>query len=205
MPTTVSRNAPVAAASRPVAPHVVVPKLMENDPAQRAQVSPSGLITVSGVASNRGIIASFLKLEFEGKSVSIGLSGGQSPRATFEKLEKAMPNGYRLERQAVRAFGDTVAFRIVKDTSKSNVAAINAAFSKALKKTSTAGDKVGVGELRAAVKVAEKDGMTAADKDALARNWAGLFTGAGFRATPAAQKEYAKLQEKLDLPVYPVR
>jgi hypothetical protein len=192
------------------APKALIPTVSENDPGLRAQVDPSsGKVTLSGKANNRGTVASFFKLDVDGQSVRFPLRGGETPRATMALVEKALPAGYALKPAVVRSpGGDVVAFTIEKKSApppRSNVDEIDAQFAKASKKSSTAGVKVGVNELRKAVELAEKGGLSADDRDALARNWAGLFNGAEWRATPAAQKEFARLQERLDLPVYPVR
>ena len=189
-----------------VQPKQLVPRVQANDPAQRVSVAASGQVTIRGKASNRGIVQSFIKLDFDGKSVSLSLHGGENPREVVARLEKSLPRGYALERKAVRTFDDAASFVIVKGSpAKSNVAEIEQTFAKAKKASSTAGDKVSVAELRKAVAVAQQGGLSDDDKAALARSWAALFDGAGYRATPAAQKEYAKLQERLGLPVYPVR
>lgn len=184
-------------------------KVSENDPAMKAELTGNGTkVILRGTANNRGTVASFLSVEFEGKRVTVPLSRGDTAKAATAKLGKAMPAGYEVFTpvEAGRTGADVAQFVIRKvAVAKSNVAEINAAFAKATKASSESGAKVGLKELTAAVAIAEKGGLSTQDKNALAQNWAKLFTGAGYLATPAAQREYAKLQERLDLPVINVR
>jgi hypothetical protein len=79
------------------------------------------------------------------------------------------------------------------------------AFHTATSKNSAMGTKVTKGELQNIVKIALEDGhMDQWEKDVIAGNWAGLFTGAGFNATRAAQEYFAKIQNRFDLPIIPV-
>jgi hypothetical protein len=203
MPTPI-RPASSQASSATVSTRPLKVKAAGNDPAQKVTASSAGVVTVSGTANNRGIARSVLTFEFDGKRVSIDPDAGDTAKKVLEKLQQALPKGYQAER--VSGSGASVSFRVLKEGApRSNVAAINDAFQRAQRDGSVAGNKVGVNELRAAVKAAEAGGFSAADKLALAQNWAGLFTGAEYRATPAAQREFAKLQERLELPRVPVR
>ena len=60
--------------------------------------------------------------------------------------------------------------------------------------------------LRRAVRAARSDDgqIDAMEKDTIARRWSLLFTGTGWLATPAAQREYARLKHQLGLPEYGV-
>lgn len=184
-------------------------KVSENDPAMKAELVGNGTkVILRGTANNRGTVASFLAVEFDGKRVRVPLSRGDTAKAAKEKLSQAMPAGYQVFTpvEAGRSSADLAQFVIRKvAVAKSNVAEIDAAFRKATKASSESGAKVGVTELRTAVAVAEKGGLSDLDKQTLASNWARLFNGAGYAATPAAQREYARLQQELDLPVFPVR
>lgn len=204
----ISRTTPTAPA-RPAQPTSLQLKVSENDPALKAELVGGGTkVVLRGTANNRGTVASRLGLEFDGKRVSVPLSRGDTAKAIAEKLRAAMPAGYEVFTpvEAGRSGPELAQFGIRKvAVAKSNVSQIDAAFARATKRTSEAGAKVTVKELNTAVRAALQGGLSAEDKDALARNWASLFTGAGYQATPAAQREFAKLQEQLDLPVYPVR
>lgn len=68
-------------------------KVMENDPTMKASASDFGF-RVGGRASNNGVVASFLKLDFDGKSVNIDLSRGDMAPTVMSKLQKALPKGY---------------------------------------------------------------------------------------------------------------
>jgi hypothetical protein len=68
-------------------------KVTENDPSLKASATDFGF-RISGQANNRGIVPSFLKLEFDGKSVNIDLSRGDMGPSVMSKLEKALPKGY---------------------------------------------------------------------------------------------------------------
>lgn len=181
-------------------------KALANDPAQKVSVSSDRVVTIKGTANNRGIVQSFVQLSFNGKKVNVSLTGGETAAQVQAKIKKALPEGYALASRP--ASGNSVSFQIMKTGGGVPVGPqrINEAFEAATKANSGSGTKVNVAELRKAVQAGLGDGkLDRAEKDALARNWASLFTGAGFHATAAAQKEYAKLQKKYDLPVYPVR
>ena len=205
--TTTIRNTAAATSIRHPPPmrFPVDVKAMANDPAQKVSVTDR-TVTIKGTANNRGIVRSFVQLSFNGQKVNVSLSGGETPAQVREKLRKALPEGYTLSPRP--SAPGTSSFQILKSGGGVPVGPqrINEAFAAATKKTSQSGELVNVAELRKAVQAGLGDGkLDAAEKDALARNWASLFTGAGYQATAAAKKEYAKLQKKYDLPVYPVR
>jgi hypothetical protein len=79
------------------------------------------------------------------------------------------------------------------------------AMANATDKGSFAGSKLSVTELKKIVTELKKDGFSSDEKESLARAKAGLFNGAKWNMTPAAQKEYAKLQAEYGLPVFMVR
>jgi hypothetical protein len=203
MPTAIRSSAPPSPAAR-AAPRRLDLKVTENDPALAAEVRAGGkLCILRGVASNRGTVASFLQLEFDGKKVSVRPQRHQTAKDLREALRTAMPPGYALvvPQYLGRTGNDHASFEVHKvPRPKSNVAEIDAAFARALQRSSDAGAKLSKAELRSAVAVAEQGGLSASDKQALTRNWAALFEGASPGATPAAQKEFALLQERLDLP-----
>lgn len=68
-------------------------KVTENDPTMKASASGFGF-RLAGRASNNGVVASFLKLDFDGKSVNVSLSRGDMAPTVLAKLQKALPKGY---------------------------------------------------------------------------------------------------------------
>lgn len=205
--TTIRSAAPSSIRHPPPMDFPVAVKAVANDPAQKVSVSADRTVTIKGTANNRGIVRSFIQLSFNGQKVSVNLSGGETPAQVKAKINKALPDGYKLATRP--SAPGTASFQILKTNSGIPMGAkrIDAVFAAATKAASGSGTKVNVAELRKAVEAGLKDDnrLDTAEKDALARNWASLFTGAGWEATQAAQKEYAKLQKKFDLPVYPVR
>ncbi len=198
---------------RPVAPSTkpVISEVQSNDPKMRATLS-GNVVNLKGVATNNGIVASFFSMNVDGKQVSVQLSRGMSPAQAFDAISKAMPKGYEAHAMAVMPMPGVeanISFYVSRsapagiDSSKN----IEKAFAKATRAGSAAGGDVSYAELRTALRagLAGDNMLTDAEKDTFARSYAGLFDGARRHATAAAQKEYAKLQEKYDLPVYMVR
>lgn len=178
----------------------MTPTLVSNDPSQSASVSGS-MIRIKGNGSNNGIVASRLSLSFDGQSVSVGISSGQTPAKTQALIAAALPPGYSVVNVPTFAPVDGALFMIMKQGGVD----VGASFAAAQQKGSFAGQKVSKNELQRIVAELKKDGFSAAEKDELARAWAGTFNGAEWNSTKAAQKEYARLKEKFDLPVYMVR
>ena len=90
--------------------------VMENDPAQNVRAdAASGQVRISGTANNRGIVASFLKLDVGGKSINVDLRGGMDPGRTAQAIEAKLPGGYSIHyfENPHRAGADVV-FGIVK-------------------------------------------------------------------------------------------
>ncbi|MBK7862682.1 MAG: hypothetical protein IPJ65_29555 [Archangiaceae bacterium] len=73
--------------------HLLKVSVQENDPTLKATQTAFGF-KVSGTASNNGITASRLKLGFDGKSVSLPLSEGDTGASVLRKLRAALPKGY---------------------------------------------------------------------------------------------------------------
>ncbi len=189
-------------APRP-ASRVVDVKVTSNDPTMRAEASRDGMVQISGKASNTGFMASTVTFRFDGHVFEIGLSGGVTGKDVQQSLKEMLPPGYTIQPVPTFAATDDALFRIISEPNNPSV--IAGGFSKAHTPGTHAGVKVSVTELRSIVKAAKEDGFTTDEKTELARQWAGGFTGAGYNATEAAQKEYAKLQQEHALPVFPVR
>lgn len=68
-------------------------KVMENDPALKVTATAFGF-KVSGQATNNGVVASFMKLSFDGKDVALQISRGDTGEQVLAKLKKALPKGY---------------------------------------------------------------------------------------------------------------
>src|SRR5262245_3420715 len=68
-------------------------KVMENDPALKASATAFGF-KISGTATNNGIVASFLKLTFDKKNVTLNVSRGDTGASLLKQLEKKLPKGY---------------------------------------------------------------------------------------------------------------
>jgi hypothetical protein len=81
--------------------------------------------------------------------------------------------------------------------------AVQDAFTAARASSSPRGEMVTRGELVTAFRAAlDDDGaMSADEKTSLAQQWASLFDGAQWHATEAAQRAFASLQKRFDLPV----
>jgi len=79
--------------------------VQENDPALKASPTAFGF-KISGTATNNGIIASFLKLTFDKKSVTLNVSRGDTGASLLKQLEKKLPKGYeaRILSQAGKDF-----------------------------------------------------------------------------------------------------
>ena len=172
-----------------------------NDPRQRATVSGSS-VRIIGDGMNNGFVPSALRLNVDGKQLSIPISRGQTPQQTQELIARALPAGYSIQNIPTLVAIDGVWFNIAKNTTTVDM---DKAMSMAQEKGSFAGQKLSVVELKKIVTELQKDGFSADEKEALARGYAGLFTGADWNATKAAQKEYARIAEKFELPVIPVR
>ena len=67
--------------------------VQENDPTLKAAATAFGF-KISGTASNNGIVASFLKLTFDKKSVTLNVSKGDTGASLLKQLEKKLPKGY---------------------------------------------------------------------------------------------------------------
>lgn len=84
--------------SEPPAPSVPsVPAIsvrLANDPSQKVSFTGGSKLTVTGTASNNGVIPSFLNLELDGKSISLNVSARDSAQQTAKKLRAALPAGY---------------------------------------------------------------------------------------------------------------
>lgn len=180
--------------------HVVVfPKVKSTDPSLKATVR-DGLVILSGVASKRGTKPGSVSFEFAGQTISVQLRGGMTGSGVHKALSEALPEGFQLHTPAWvgRNGAGTMSFQIrTTPRAESNVKAIDAAFDRAAK---TPG-RVTVAELREAVAIAERGGVSKDDREALARNWAALFTTGGATPTAAAQREYARVQQRYGLPV----
>jgi hypothetical protein len=98
----------------PQLPQVIRADAQSNDPTQRLSVDSTGHIRIAGDASNNGFAASSATLNFEGKTVSVPLSGGMTPYKTFQALEQAMPEGYKLK--FVHQAGKDVLLEVVSTT-----------------------------------------------------------------------------------------
>lgn len=68
-------------------------KVTENDPALKATATAFGF-KVAGAATNNGIIASFMKLSFDGRDVTLQISRGDTGKQVLAKLQKELPKGY---------------------------------------------------------------------------------------------------------------
>ncbi len=204
---SVLRTAPILPQPPPLRYPVDV-KATSNDPSQRVTVNADRIVHIKGEASNNGIVPSQLTLSFEGHTLSVPLSRGMSPSETLQAIRAKLPSGYAVDPLPTFMWDDSVMFRIVKTgpSRPSTVEKIDQAFAEATRPSSPAGARVSYFELRAAVREGLKDDgrLSADEKMAIARNWASLFTGAGWMATEAAQREYARLQKRHDLPVLPV-
>lgn len=68
-------------------------KVNSNDPGLKVDTTAFGF-KVGGTATNNGIIASFMKIDFDKKSVTLQISGKDTSQTVFNKLKKALPKGY---------------------------------------------------------------------------------------------------------------
>jgi hypothetical protein len=70
-------------------------KVLENDPQLKVSATAFGF-KLSGTATNNGIIASFVKLSFDGHDLSTPVSRGDSSAKVFAKLKRGLPAGYEM-------------------------------------------------------------------------------------------------------------
>lgn len=95
------RNMPpdmvIGIAPKPVQPKALKVKVVENDPALKVSQPSPTTVRISGTATNNGFVASFLKLDFDSRSVTVNLSRGDTSQHVVRKLEKALPKGYQVE------------------------------------------------------------------------------------------------------------
>lgn len=66
-----------------------------NDPVQRLTSLARNKFEISGIASNNGIIQSFVNVTVDGKSAKVLLNGGETTEATAKKIAAALPKGYK--------------------------------------------------------------------------------------------------------------
>ncbi|MBL9038834.1 MAG: hypothetical protein JNG84_09990 [Archangium sp.] len=89
------RTKPIATPPAPTKRTLLKVTVTENDPTLSAK-STTGGFQVSGRASNNGIVASTLKLEFSGQTVTLRLSAGDTSETVLAKLKKAVPKGFEV-------------------------------------------------------------------------------------------------------------
>ena len=176
-------------------------KVFENDPGLTIRVTGRQL-SIRGTATNNGIVASFAQFEVGGKTINLNLSRGQQPEQVLSALARRLPDGYSIQ-------GSADNFQVMRGgptRQPSTIEQIRTIFANAKQPDSPGKGLVTTAELRAAFKVglATAGKLSQGEKLALAQSWAGTFTGAGFLATPAAQKEYRRLAEKYQLPSIPI-
>lgn len=80
----------------PPLPQLLTAEVSSNDPAQRISHDSTGQLRIAGLAANNGIAPSQISLSFDGQAVNVPLSGGMTPYQTYQALEAAMPEGYKL-------------------------------------------------------------------------------------------------------------
>lgn len=68
---------------------------LANDPSQKVSFTGGSKLTITGTASNNGIIPSFLNVELDGKTLSIQVSARDSAQQSAKKLQAALPAGYQ--------------------------------------------------------------------------------------------------------------
>jgi hypothetical protein len=163
-------------------------------------------VTVSGVAKNEGRNPSVARFTIAGKRYAISTPKGMTPLQLALALEKKLPDDLSVQILSTPRPGNSVVFNVMRG-GKETISVPNLvrqAVADGGASGSQAGTLVSKAELQHAVRVAMADDGKFGDdeKMAFAQSWAALFTGgAGFLATPAAQKEYARLEKKHDLPV----
>lgn len=97
----------------------VVAAVSCDDPKQKVEVEPSGLIRISGVAWSAGRTPSTLRLSLDARFIELELSRGATPKDTMEAIREAvgrkLPAGTRLMvvNAAVAPEGDVV-FDVLK-------------------------------------------------------------------------------------------
>ncbi|MBK7862580.1 MAG: hypothetical protein IPJ65_29025 [Archangiaceae bacterium] len=198
MVAPVRRAAAGASPSTRMSGAAVAVKVFENDPAMKVTVAGRSL-SIEGVASNRGSGPSVVRFTVAGHDIDLDLKRGTTPEQVLAHLAQHLPAGYAID-------GGVTSFRVVRTTAsgpRDAVAEIDAIFSAATEPGSPGKRRVTVGELRKAIDAGLESGgrLSLAERQALARNWAGLFDGTTIAATPAAQRAYAALQAVYALPV----
>jgi hypothetical protein len=169
-----------------------------NDPQQSVRSRGPNTFVISGNVRNNGIIQSSVRLQLDGKTVNVPLNSRMTPKQTAEAIEAALPAGYFAIIAGFRT-GTDVGITIVR-TPLNDTERIVDGFEAAAAKNTPGGINVTKGELQKIVKGAKAGGLTNDEKWALSERWAFLFTGAGYLATDAAIREYARIAQKLNLP-----
>lgn len=67
---------------------------LANDPSQHVSFTGGSKLSITGTATNNGIIPSFVNLELDGKNISVQVSARDSALKTAQKLQAALPSGY---------------------------------------------------------------------------------------------------------------
>lgn len=86
----------VAASTKPAASRqtdLLKVKVTENDPGLKVSATAFGF-RIAGTGTNNGIVKSSLKLQFDGKSVTLDVRRGDTSQHMLAKLNKALPKGY---------------------------------------------------------------------------------------------------------------
>lgn len=76
-------------------------KVTENDPGLKVSATAFGF-RIAGTGTNNGIVKSSLRLQFDGKSVTLDVRRGDTSQHMLAKLRKELPKGY--EARVVQSF-----------------------------------------------------------------------------------------------------
>jgi phage tail sheath gpL-like len=80
---------------KPAASKIPNVTVQSNDPGQRLTSLARNKFEISGIATNNGIIQSFVNVAVDGKSAKVFLNGGETTEETAKKIAAALPKGYK--------------------------------------------------------------------------------------------------------------
>jgi hypothetical protein len=89
--TTVNRISPPKPQGRTT--NLLKVSVTENDPMMKATATAFGF-KLTGASTISGTKPSHIDLKFDGQSISVRISRGDTAKEVFEKIQKAMPRGY---------------------------------------------------------------------------------------------------------------
>lgn len=69
--------------------------VVANDRSQRVSLAAGNKIQIEGIATNEGLVPSFVNLSVDGHRVLVRIDSGATARRTAEQLSASLPKGYK--------------------------------------------------------------------------------------------------------------